>query len=475
MFNFKSKEKPLPSAVLTVDNSQLQEDSKQLPDGIFLGENCYWNPASLPNGHIVAIGASGSGKTQTLKAIAYSLRQTYPDTQLFIIDFHGDQQIAGETVYPLHMASPHGINPLTVNLDPEGGGPNLQAIAVTATLKKTLRLGPNQEGKILEIIKACYHQRGIYQENPETWTLQPPNFDDIEEELNRRCATSVKDDSKKELAEETNINTLPIGKPNTSGIYFIFHQDNLVYIGAARDIQKRFDGHHHIRYLLKDHYQGEQDKITIRYLEQPNDWEELIKLENYFIQYHKPSLNQTTLRTECKDSAKLKLKLAATFQYGIFSREQPTFEEKHIRIDLSKLPPELAAIAAESLALQLMNQHRLMGETGDKLPKTYLFIDEAKELKNSPACDRIIADGRKYGLGLVLASQSERHLSPDVIGNSSTKIVLPVDQTEVKKVSSKFRLAEKKVASLTQLTALCRFGTKAEYVEILPYYLRIDS
>ncbi|MGB5771272.1 MAG: FtsK/SpoIIIE domain-containing protein, partial [Crocosphaera sp.] len=108
MFNFKSKEKPLPNAVLTVDNSQLHEDNKPLNDGILLGNNCYWNPASLPNGHIVAIGASGSGKTQTLKAIAYSLGQTYPDTQLFIIDFHGDQQIFGETVYPLHMASSHG-------------------------------------------------------------------------------------------------------------------------------------------------------------------------------------------------------------------------------------------------------------------------------------------------------------------------------------------------------------------------------
>ncbi|MGK7879652.1 MAG: ATP-binding protein [Crocosphaera sp.] len=473
MFNFKSKEKPLPTAVLNVNNGENKNKSQK--SGILLGNNCYWNPASLPNGHIAAIGASGSGKTQTLKAIAYSLRQTYPNTQLFIIDFHGDQQIEGETVYPLHMASPHGINPLTVNLDPEGGGPNLQAIAVTSSLKKTLRLGPNQEGKILEAIKACYIKRGIYQEKPQTWTLQPPNFNDLEEELNRRSATSVKDDNKKELAENINLNDLKVGKPNTSGIYFIFHKDKLVYIGAARDIQKRFDGHHHIRYLLKDHYSGEQDQIELRYFEQPNDWQQLITLENYLIQLHTPPLNQTILKTECKESAKLKLKLAATFQYGIFSREQPSFTEKHIRIDLSKLPPELAAIASESLASQLMNQHRLMGETDKKLPKTYLFIDEAKELKNSPACDRIIADGRKYGLGLVLASQSERHLSSDIIGNSSTKIVLPVDQTEVKKVARKFRLAEKKVAALTQLTALCRFGTQAEYVEILPYYQRIDG
>ena len=123
-----------------------------------------------------------------------------------------------------------------------------------------------------------------------------------------------------------------------------------------------------------------------------------------------------------------------------------------------------------------MNQHRLQGEIQGKLPRTYLFIDEAKEMPkvSGSACDRIIADGRKYGLALVLASQSERHLSLDVIGNSATKIVLPVDQTEVKKVARKFRFAEQKVAQLKPLTALCRFGTKATFAEILPYYQRIN-
>ena len=369
---FSRKERPLPKPVFKAVEQPSTADTQE-DEGIFLGENCYWNPAALPNGHVVAIGASGSGKTQTLKAgakrcckqFAYSLKQTYPDIQIFVIDFHGDQEIEGETCYPLHMASPHGINPLVVNLDPEGGGPNLQAIAVTTTLKKSLRLGPNQEGLMLDILELCYSMRGISQEKVDSWKKQPPNF---------------------------------------------------------KDIQKVIEG----------------------------------RIDN-----------------GCRESTKLKLKLAATFQYGVFSRPQPEFSEQHVRIDLSKLPPEIAAIAAESLAWQLMNQHRLKGEIAGKLPLTYLFIDEAKELKKSPACDRIIADGRKYGLGLVLASQSERHLSADVIGNSSTKIVLPVDSSEVKKVSSKFRLSEKKVAHLTPLTAICRFGKQAELVNILPYYERI--
>jgi hypothetical protein len=80
---------------------------------------------------------------------------------------------------------------------------------------------------------------------------------------------------------------------------------------------------------------------------------------------------------------------------------------------------------------------------------------------------------REYELNLVLASQSKRHLSADVLGNAATKIVLPVDQVKVKKVAAKFRFAEQKVAALLPLTALCRFGKHAEQVEILPYYQRI--
>jgi energy-coupling factor transporter ATP-binding protein EcfA2 len=364
-----AREKPLPSPVLRPDSPQ--NAAIEGTGGIVLG-SVRWNPELLPNGHIVAIGASGSGKTQTLKAIAYALHQTYPTVQVMLIDFHGDQEIQGEVCHAMHMSSPWGINPLVVNLDQEGGGPKLQSIQVATLLKKALQLGPNQEGLLLDVLGECYRKAGIRQEQSHTWEEAPPNFSDVETELAQR-------------AEDREV--------------------------------------------------------------------------------------------PCKDSQKLHLKLAATFTYGIFSRPQPELAAKLIRIDLSKLPPELAAIAAESLARQLMNHHRLQGEIQGKLPRTFLFIDEAKEMPrvSGSACDRIIADGRKYGLALVLASQSERHLSLDVIGNSATKLVLPVDQTEVRKVAKKFRFAESKVAQLLPLTALCRFGNDARFVEIIPYYQRIKD
>lgn len=347
-------------------NNDLITTNSLNSQGIKLGDCCYWNPRTLPNQHIVVIGASGSGKTQTLKAIAHELNINYPTVNIYIIDFHGDQEIEGERYIPLHMSSKWGINPLIINPDPEGGGSNIQSLIVTTTIKQSLQLGSVQEGKLLLLLKELYQIHGIYQNDISTWNLPPPTFKDLEE--------------------------------------------------------------------------------LIRKLAESGD----------------------------KDAQKLELKLEATFQYGIFSRKQlPLLSAGGIlRIDLSKLPSYIGAIAGESFALQLLVNHKLMGEA---VIRTFIIIDEAKEMpkKDYSALSRIMADGRKFGLGLIVASQSERHLSPDVIGNSATKIVLPVDQTEVKKVSTKFRFSESKVAELKPLHALIRMGKDAMTTSIIPYYLRI--
>lgn len=118
--------KPLPPAVLSPNKAKKSAVvTPPTQQGIVIGDDASgnsvcWNPTTLPNGHAVLIGASGSGKTQTLKAIAYELPNLFPEIRLVIIDFHGDQQLPNEICYPLDMESSWGINPLNVDLDKKG-------------------------------------------------------------------------------------------------------------------------------------------------------------------------------------------------------------------------------------------------------------------------------------------------------------------------------------------------------------------
>lgn len=356
--------KPLPISVLNPHKKKAQIAQTT---GIVIGNGVSWNPAALPNGHVVLIGASGSGKTQTLKAIAYELPRLFPELKIVVMDFHGDLELPGEVCYPLNMESPYGINPLIIDLDTKGGGPALQVIAIATILKKALTMGANQEGAMIQLLTSCYKSRGITQDNVASWSRIPPTFADLRDEIAQR------------------------------------------------------------------------------------------------------------IESGCKESAKLQLKLAATFQYGIFERTQPPLTAPIIRFDLSALGkvPGLGAVAAESLVKQLMDSHRLMGEINNKVPRTYICIDEAKEIKGSRAVDLVLADGRKYGLNAVLASQRDAHISDDVIANSATKVVLAVDQAEVARVAKRFRFAEHLVAVLQPLEALVRMGTDGHRCRIKPYYERV--
>jgi type IV secretory pathway VirB4 component len=325
----------------------------------------YWDLGKVANPHLVILGTSGSGKTQTLKAIAWEMHRNFK-SQSLVLDFHGDQELPGEVCYPLHMASPYGINPLTINPDPEGGGPKLQAIAVAANLRRSLLLGVNQEGLLILMLEDLYRRFGILQENRATWNKSAPHLGHLEDAIDSRVEGG------------------------------------------------------------------------------------------------------------CKEAPKLQIKLAATFQYGVFSRPQVNLQAgKLVRVDLSKLPPELGAIAAEAILKQTMDAHRLAGEV--KEPKTFVFVDEAKELKGSATLDRITADGRKYGLGVVLASQRESHIGADVLANTATKVILPVDVADVKKVASRFRFDAGRISNLSTFQALVRMGNSAVSCKVEPFFRRVNK
>jgi len=137
---------------------------------------------------------------------------------------------------------------------------------------------------------------------------------------------------------------------------------------------------------------------------------------------------------------------------------------------LSKLPPQLQYMTAETLLKQILRQHQLAG-IGPL--STYLLIDESKlctpEKKDSPmgALNRIATEGRKFGLGLVVSTQFVGHVGRDTVVNTFTKIVMKTDKTEVNATARKFRLEEAALQSLRDPgDALVNFADSTEWKEV---------
>jgi len=73
----------------------------------------------------------------------------------------------------------------------------------------------------------------------------------------------------------------------------------------------------------------------------------------------------------------------------------------------------------------------------------------------------------------ILALQRDAEISDEAIANSSSKIVLSVDQTEVSRVAKRFRFAESLVSQLQPLEALVRMGSEGHKCRIKPFYERL--
>ena len=140
------------------------------------------------------------------------------------------------------------------------------------------------------------------------------------------------------------------------------------------------------------------------------------------------------------------------FGHPIFQRDrQVSIDEmlvRSVRLDLSKLPDQVRFVATETLLRRIFRVLRMKGPIPvtptDDLERFRLFIviDEAKILslgggerdRADNVLNELITESRKFGLGMILASQMSDHFSEEVRSNAATWLVLkPMDVREAKR------------------------------------------
>ncbi len=333
-----------------------------------------WDPVKLMNGIMTITGGSGSGKTETLKALANNLISN--NIPCIVFDIHGDIETNTPTI-SLDYQGHYSINPLELtSKSKEDGGPLPHINRILNQFSYALKNGfsPSQNSWVRNLLKFSYYDHGIIQEDPSSWERQPPDF----------------------------------------------------------------------KYLLNLIQKPDEKILT-------SENQEFIRLLDLF----KPT---TRLAVENR--------LAPILEHPAFSGDNPIpIDEiitKSSRILLKPLNTiDMQFIAADTIMRQIFAFLQSMGHISDKGNKfrSFILIDEVKILTgfkgkmNDPyhILNRLATEARKFGLGLILASQIFSHFGRDIRSNSATKIILrTMDLDETKRCAKELKIDMKKLSSINR-------------------------
>lgn len=133
------------------------------------------------------------------------------------------------------------------------------------------------------------------------------------------------------------------------------------------------------------------------------------------------------------------------------------------RLNLHHLPEPIQVIVVDTVLRMVFRRLRAMGSikpTFMRMPepcRLFVVIDEAKVIaggqgdpnKSSRILNVIATEGRKFGLGMVLASQSCEHFGADVLRNFATRVVLQtLDEREARANAKDMRLTPGQIMQL---------------------------
>ena len=325
-----------------------------------------WAPGKQANGFFLVLGASGSGKTETLKVLGKGVEDF--GIPVLVLDFHGD--VVFPNLKSLLMSSGTssilGINPMELDSkSAEETGLYDQRKVLRDMIRNAVpALGHRQSAILRDAIEEAYANAGFDDTDSSTWNNNPPTFEDVESIL----VGWIEDEAK---------------KTQRSAIE-----------GCLAAVQEIFE---HPIFHRKEH-------ITV---------EEILSF--------------------------------------------------NIRLDLSKLNDEVRYIVAETLLRKIFRVLKLKGpipvQPTDDHQRFRLFvvIDEAKILSTGAgdpdAPDRILnllfTEARKFGLGMILASQMSDHFGSEVKANAATWLVLkPMDIKEAKKNAPNVQMDPEALTSL---------------------------
>jgi DNA phosphorothioation-dependent restriction protein DptH len=387
--------KPEPKTKTTLQPSP-QPGHLHLPIGINTDNNkpIFWDPTittpkKLTNQHILIVGKSGAGKTQTTSAFLWELAKAQIPSIIF--DFQGEY-ISGKltnaegksfldctSAKELDAATGIHVNPLELPVDPHTGKKQtyLKVVyQVANSLAKIFGLGDIQHAILRDAISQAFAAAGFAPNKPDTWQLPPPSF---------------------------------------SSVWTILKQMEATVGGNVRN---------------------------------------------------------------------LNLRVQPLFETGVFldgpdpQGFEAILQDTHV-LRLSNLATPELMVAVSRFVLQKIYAD-MLAKGPTHAMRVFAVVDEAHKLSYEETLTELIREARKYGVGILLASQSVKDFDRVVFDMVGTKIALQLEGEDAKVMSENLGLVDKSERDIARQmilnqaphTALVRSNHFEPYIQakITPFY-----
>jgi DNA helicase HerA-like ATPase len=396
--------------------------------GTIKEQDIFWNPSEAHNPHMVICGSSGSGKTYTIKQIISILSEK--DVTFTVIDKHGD--IAGDT-FPLLPIEEHvvsydnreGINPLRAS-EFEGGlkASALSFISLLNELSSGSKLGHEQENMLFNAIEELYFKNKISEQNFRT-AEKFPDLDDLIRFLKYKYKkVLIGDLDSKELEP---LNELKKGK------------NKLLRLEKQ---QAKTEDNAEIEIKIA----SEIDRLAEKYKEY---LEKGIINDRDFLVYN----SQRSLLG-------LINRLSNVNKSGVFVKDE--FSLYNASVNIKHIDDEQKKILTYYILSRIYSY--FTGKPVTNTIRHFIVIDEAAFFMDVSRITnliiRIVQEGRKFGLGVILSTQNPLHFHTDILLNTATKIIFAIDPIVYKNVSKSFGVDEKSLSYLKPRQN-CLYSTKS--------------
>lgn len=377
-----------------------------------------WDSLKVLNAHMLLVGKSGTGKTYTLNDIIQQFVMQKPGKfKIRVIDVHGDIDIEGSSSVKFSESSAFGFNPLAINPDPDFGGVRKRIQSFISALNKTSRkLGPKQESVLRNILLDLYAANGFYEKDSSTWS--------IHDSYGRRLQHNGRDKK----------------FPTLDDAYrYANFKHKAMFLGTSNkaallleDVNKKAK-----KIYLKQkgmHKAHDKDDVELLKAELHSAGQQAIQSFTDYIAHIENGMELTDLiKYDSIDTLKSIVdRLNNLISSGIFKNVAPDFDPNATiwRYDIKAITDK----DEKQLFVYFLLEEIFAQRVQDGMQKDVVemvFLDEAN-LFFTDESDNIIniisKEARKFGLGLVCASQSPTHFSEDFISNVGTKIILGLDQ-----------------------------------------------